>query len=109
LKEKFKLDENLPEAALELFRKNDFDAANVREEQLADATDEWILMVCGNENRVLVTQDLDFSDITLLSRTEIPGIIIFRLKTQSREAVLEALEKLIPLRKKNSATGKIMM
>ena len=70
MKEKFKLDENLPEAALALFRKNDFDAANVIEEQLAGATDECILMVCGNENRVLVTQDLDFSDITLLSRTE---------------------------------------
>jgi len=70
LKEKFKLDENLPEAALALFRKNDFDAANVIEEQLAGATDECILTVCGNENRVLVTQDLDFSDITLLSRTE---------------------------------------
>ena len=70
MKEKFKLDENLPEAALALFRKNDFDAANVVEEQLAGATDECILTVCGNENRVLVTQDLDFSDITLLSRTE---------------------------------------
>ncbi len=47
-----------------------FDAANVIEEQLAGATDECILTVCANENRVLVTQDLDFSDITLLSRTK---------------------------------------
>ncbi len=109
MKEKFKLDENLPEAALALFRKYNFDAANVTEEQLSGATDECILTVCGNENRVLVTQDLDFSDITLLSRTEIPGIIIFRLKSQSREAVIETLEKLIPLLKENSATGKIMI
>jgi len=91
LKEKFKLDENLPEAALLLFRRNELDATNVIEEQLEGATDDHILMVCGSENRVLVTQDLDFSDITLLSRTEVPGIIIIRLRSQSREMVLKAL------------------
>ena len=45
MKEKFKLDENLPEAALALFRKNDFDAENVIEEQLAGATESVFLRI----------------------------------------------------------------
>lgn len=109
MKEKFKLDENLPKASVVLFRENHFDATNVTEEQLEGATDDRIIAVCGYENRVLVTQDLDFSDITLLSRTEVPGIIILRLRSQSRESVFEALGRLIPVLKRSFVTGKIMI
>jgi hypothetical protein len=41
------------------------------------------------EDRALVTQDLDFSDIRTYSPAEHSGIVVFRLSSASRDAVLE--------------------
>ena len=60
---KFKLDENMPIEAADLLRNAAYDAETVDDEQLAGHIDPVIAQVCKQEGRILITLDLDFSDI----------------------------------------------
>lgn len=93
MKNKFKLDENLPKSALEVFTSKDFDTENVYDEGISGCTDNKIVEICEKEKRVLITQDLDFSDINLLLKTKIKGIVMLRIKNQSTENVNNILKK----------------
>ena len=58
-----KLDENLPVQLKRLFTESGHDAATVLDEGMGGATDAEVTRVCTDEERVLVTQDMDFADI----------------------------------------------
>jgi predicted nuclease of predicted toxin-antitoxin system len=60
---RFKVDENLPREAQALLLNAGHDAQTVYGERLAGHPDTTIFDVCLNEDRVLITLDLDFSDI----------------------------------------------
>jgi hypothetical protein len=64
---KFKVDENLPEAAAEILRAAGFDAETVLNEGLGGASDSSLASVCLEERRAL-QHDLDFSDIEPIPR-----------------------------------------
>ncbi|WP_367357707.1 DUF5615 family PIN-like protein [Mesotoga sp.] len=109
MRESYKVDENLPRVVLAILRESGFDVMGVVEEKLGGADDDQILEICGQEGRVLITQDLDFSDVNLLQRSKVPGIIILRLKNQSRESVMTVVRRLVPFLIKNPSTGKILI
>jgi len=109
LRESYKLDENLPRVVLAILRESGFDVMSVVEEKLGGADDDQILEICGQEGRVLITQDLDFSDVNLLQRSKLPGIIILRLKNQSRESVMTVVCRLVPFLINHPPTGKILI
>lgn len=71
-----------------LFSSHKLDAESVWDENLGGATDASVIEACEREDRVLVTQDLDFSDITILHSSRISGVVVLRLRSQSSEAVL---------------------
>ena len=71
---RFKLDENLPLQLKRLFTESGHDAATVLDEGMGGATDAEVTRVCTAEERVLVTQDLDFADIRAYPPGEYPGI-----------------------------------
>ena len=58
-----KIDENLPVQLKRLFTESGHDAATVLDEGMGGATDAEVKRVCTDEERVLVTQDMDFADI----------------------------------------------
>ena len=58
-----KLDENPPIQLKRLFTESGHDVATVVDEGLGGASDVEVATVCVGEQRVLVMQDLDFSDI----------------------------------------------
>ncbi len=101
MRESYKVDENLPRVVLAILRESGFDVMGVVEEKLGGADDDQILEICGQEGRVLITQDLDFSDVNLLQRSKVPGIIILRLKNQSRESVMTVVRRFVPFLIKN--------
>ena len=74
-------DENLPVQLRSLFAESGHDAATVVDEGLGGASDVEVAAVCIGEERVLVTQDLDFSDIRTYPPAEHYGIVVFRLST----------------------------
>jgi predicted nuclease of predicted toxin-antitoxin system len=94
---KFKLDQNLPIEAASLLAEAGHDAMTVYQQQLDGAPDPQIVAVCRQESRVLITADLDLSDIRQYPPEESPGLIVLRLKEQTRPNQLALLRKILPL------------
>ena len=93
---KFKLDENIPVEASLLLREAGHDAVTVLDQNMGGKADELVIQVCSQEQRALITLDLDFSDIKTYPPSNYHGIFVLRIKQQSRSKVLETLTKLIP-------------
>ena len=93
---KFKLDENIPVEAAALLREAGHDAVTVLDQNMGGKADEILIEVCLQEQRALITLDLDFSDIKTYPPSSYHGIFVLRIKQQSRSKVLEAIVKLIP-------------
>ena len=104
---RLKLDENLPIDLKRLFAESGHDAATVGDEGLGGGSDAEIAAVCIGEERVLVTQDLDFSDIRAYPPAEHAGIIVFRLPSAARDAVLEVAAGLIARLATSSPNGQL--
>ena len=89
---RFKLDENLPHDAEAFLRDAGHDVRTVLEEHLGGSADSKVLNVCRTEGRVLVTLDLDFSDIRLYPPDSHKGIWVLRPRTQSIDSMLTLLK-----------------
>ncbi len=87
---KFKLDENLPELVRDTLNELGHDAHTVAEEGLSGAQDATVLQACVAENRILITLDLDFSDIRAYPPGSYPGVWVLRPTKQTFNAI-EAL------------------
>ena len=101
----FKIDENLHGEVAELLRNNGHDAVTVYDQRMRGHPDEELASVCQREVRVLVTQDLDFSNIVAYPPENYPGIIVFRLHDSGRASVLAAIRRLLPLLASQSLLG----
>ena len=71
------------------------DAMHLREEGLIRLPDPDIVAKAAQEQRVVLTFDLDFGDILAVTRTETPSVIIFRLRNQTPAAVNPRLFRVI--------------
>lgn len=89
---RFKLDENLPRDTAVLLRDAGHDVQTVLEERLGGSPDSKVLDACRTEGRVLITFDLDFSDIRLYPPATHKGIWVLRPPTQSIESTLALLK-----------------
>ncbi len=97
---KFKIDENIPLEIAELLDKSGYDCENVYQEKLNGKSDNIVSLKCKKENRILITLDLDFSDIRTYQPQNHPGFIVLRIKNQSKENVISLVKKIIPIIKK---------
>jgi predicted nuclease of predicted toxin-antitoxin system len=88
---RFKLDENLPRDAEVLLQQAGHDVHTVLAEQLGGASDPRVFDASQAEERVLVTFDLDFSDIRVYPPASHHGIWVLRPYTQSAENALALL------------------
>jgi predicted nuclease of predicted toxin-antitoxin system len=93
----FKIDENLHEEVAGILRLNGHDAVSVYDQQMRGHTDQEIAAVCQRERRVIVTQDLDFSNIVAFPPEDYAGIIVLRLHDPGRAWALAAMRRLLPL------------
>lgn len=94
---KFKIDQNLPIEAADLLAAAGHDAMTVYEQSLSGAPDDRIVDVCKLEERILITADLDLSDIRRYPPSQTPGYMVLRLPRQSKQALLDLLAKAIPM------------
>ena len=94
---KFKIDDNLPLDAAELLRLAGYDATTVIEEYLGGEKDVRIAAVCQQEKRALITLDNDFADIRTYPPQEYSGLIVLRLKEQSKRHILKNIKRLLPV------------
>ena len=103
----FKIDENLHSDAATLLRRHGHDAVTVYEQRLRGGSDEEVIGVCRCEGRALVTLDLDFADIRTYPPTEYQGIVVLRLRDQSRQSALSVLERVVPLLSAEPLAGRL--
>ncbi|HZT79735.1 MAG TPA: DUF5615 family PIN-like protein [Gemmataceae bacterium] len=92
---KFKLDENMPESLVVDLSAAGHDATTCAAEGVAGATDSVVAARASSEGRLLVTFDLDFSDIRCYPPGSHPGMVIFRLSSQDVESCKAAFSRLL--------------
>ncbi len=92
---KFKLDENMPEALVQLLTKAGHDVETAFGERLAGAKDPLILRTAHRESRVLMTFDLDFADIRVYPPGSHAGVVVFRLRDQRWRTLRQPAQRLL--------------
>lgn len=77
-------------------------------QELKPLNDEEVLNLAINEKRILLTFDLDFSDIRFLPKIY-PGIIILRFKKTPVKEINQMLEKLFNEVSKNKMKNSLII
>ena len=88
---RFKLDENLPRDAEALLRNGGHDVHAVLDQELGGHSDSRVFGASQAEGRILITFDLDFSDIRAYPPASHKGIWVLRPHTQSIDNTLALL------------------
>jgi predicted nuclease of predicted toxin-antitoxin system len=88
---RIKLDENLPEDLAALLGTLGHDVHTAREEGLSGAADPQIWKAAQDEQRFLITQDLDFSDFRRFIPGTHCGLLLLRLRSPSRRVLSERI------------------
>ena len=81
------------------------DVLRVSEVMPETSTDEQIVSRAKNERRVVLTQDLDFTNIIALSGDATPSLITLRLSSSRIEYVNERLSLILPVVESIIETG----
>jgi predicted nuclease of predicted toxin-antitoxin system len=102
---KFKLDENLSPSLAALFSTAGHDAHSVVQQSLGGQPDERVIEVCRRESRVLVTLDLDFSNILAYPPANFTGIVVLRLADQAHTTVQRAIQRVLDLLPQETVDG----
>jgi predicted nuclease of predicted toxin-antitoxin system len=104
---RFKIDQNLPVELARILQQAGHDALTVLQQYLGGAPDPKIVAVCRQEHRVLITADLDLSDIREYPPEQNPGFIVLRLKEQTKPKQIALLQRTIPLLATNPVAGRL--
>ena len=103
-----KLDENLGSRAIELFRETGHEVATVPEQVLGGASDDELIEACRTEGRVLVTLDLDFSNVLRFPPERYAGIAVLRIPHPVRlEIIRERVRVLLRASEREELFGRL--
>ncbi len=72
-------------------RERGHDAVHLREEGLQRLPDAGILLKARQENRIILTMDLDFGALLAINQEPFPSVILFRLEDERSQFVNERL------------------
>ncbi len=92
---RFKLDENLPAILAVDLAQLGHDAMTCQAEGIAGKKDTTIAAFAASENRILITFDLDFSDIRNFPPGTHPGIVVLRIHSQDIPSCRAAFARLL--------------
>ncbi|MDE0484281.1 MAG: DUF5615 family PIN-like protein [Candidatus Poribacteria bacterium] len=93
---RFLVDMNLSPKTVTNLQQHGWDILRVSQVLPMDAEDSEILEFARQHNRVIITQDLDFSSLLALGGHEKPSLITFRLSVPDPEIITQKLLELLP-------------
>lgn len=85
---KIKLDENIPASLATTLRNLQHEVHTVADEELGGSSDRTIWEAAQRQERFLITQDLDFSDVRQFLPGTHHGILLLRLRDPSRQSLV---------------------
>ncbi|MBN2580386.1 MAG: DUF5615 family PIN-like protein [Pirellulales bacterium] len=92
---RIKLDENLPTDLSAVLESFGHEVDTVPQEGLVSKPDEEIWQAVNRENRFFMTQDLDFSDVRKYTPGTHPGLLLLRLESPSRKAIISRVQSIL--------------
>lgn len=92
---KFLGDMGVSQTVINTLRNDGYDAIHLREEGLQRLPDEFIIAKAKDENRIILTFDLDFGELLAFSGDYLPSVIIFRLEKANPDYVLSKLNPVL--------------
>jgi len=92
---KFLLDMGISPRTGEFLRENGHEASHLVEEDLHKLSDPDIFEKARSEGSVLLTHDLDFTDLVAASGERLPSVILFRLGSMRPDNVNHFLRMVI--------------
>lgn len=95
MKERFLADMGVSSRIVDWLRQQGFDIVHLRDEGLQRLPDELIFQKAIQENRTVITFDLDFGEIASFSKKIQTSVIVFRLQNCSTSNVINRLKKVI--------------
>ena len=84
---KFLADMGISNKCAEWMRKKGFDTTHLVDQGFYRLADEEIYRKAKIEGRIILTVDLDFSDIAAASKMKLPSVITFRLTNKNWENI----------------------
>ena len=93
---RFLVDMNLSPKTVTNLQQQGWDVLRVSQVLPMDAEDSEILKFAHQQNRVIITQDLDFSSLLALGGYEKPSLITFRLSVPDPETITRKLLEILP-------------
>ena len=105
---KVKLDENLGNRAAALFGDFGHQVMTVSEQDLQGTNDDDLIDACRAEERVLVTLDLDFSNVLRFPPERYAGIVVLRLPHPVKlETIRERVQVLLRASEREDLFGRL--
>lgn len=106
---RLKLDEHIPVRLVPVLQDLGHDAESVFSEGLSGCDDGTLLRAAHLEQRLLITQDLDFSDRRHLEANAHSGILLLRLRTPSPRALSNRVISLLTSEPIDTWTGALVI
>ena len=102
---KLKLDENLAERHRIRLERVNHDVTTVVQQGLGGVRDDDLFKLCKNEQRSVVTLDMDFSNVLTFPPEGTAGIIVLRGRDGLLSTMDQLIESLIQALETNDPTG----
>lgn len=101
-------DMHISAKTVQLLRDLGHDVVRVADVLSPTATDEAIVRAAENDERTILTQDLDFSAIVALSGRARPSVISLRLASSRIEHVNDVLARELPVLEAEARSGALI-
>ena len=84
----------ISQKTVEWLRIKGHDIIHLREQGLQTLADDAILVKAKNEQRIVLTMDIDFTNLLAWSGDVFPSIILFRMGNENYDKINEQLDKI---------------
>ena len=102
---KIKLDENLPVSLAVILSRLHHDVHTVAQESLSGGSDRDVWEAAQRDERFLITQDLDFSDLRRFAPGTHHGILLARLRSSDRQSLIRRIREVFEHEEVSRWTG----